>query len=73
MATPSKIPSNESGIEEKSLTSMSPSAMSGSNFQMRGCLSIMPEQSLLAVRAAQIQTDPLPLQRGSVRFFFAPT
>jgi iron-sulfur cluster assembly protein len=59
MAIPKKTLPKESGIGAKSPTSISPSAMNGSHFQMRGRLLLIPEQSL-AVSAAQIQTDPLP-------------
>ena len=59
MATQDKIPSNESEIGAKSLASISPSAMNGSHFQMRGCLLVIPRQSL-AAGAARVQTDPLP-------------
>lgn len=59
MATQDKIPSIELEIGAKSLASISPSAMNGSHFQMRGRLLIIPRQSL-AAGAARAQTDPLP-------------
>jgi iron-sulfur cluster assembly accessory protein len=61
MATQDKLPSNESEIGAKSLTSISPSAVNGSHFQTLGCLPIISRQSL-AICAVQIQTDPLPPQ-----------
>ncbi len=51
MAIQDKSPSNESGVGEKSLTSISPSARNGSHFQMFECLPTILRRSLVVSAA----------------------